>query len=281
MSPNQPLSIAAALARAHQRLGADAGGEAEILLAHVLGKSRTYLHTWPERVLTSDEQTGFEALLERRARGEPVAYLVGTRGFWSLDLAVTVDTLIPRPETELLVEQALARIPPDADWAIADLGTGSGAIALALAHERPHCRVVATDRSAAALAVARGNAERLGIANVCFREGAWYAPLAGERFHVIVSNPPYIAEDDPHLDQGDLRYEPQTALAAGPDGLDDLRLIVGGAAAHLWPGGWLLLEHGYDQGEAVRGLLCEHGFLDVHSVRDVPGHERVSAGQRP
>ncbi len=281
MSLHTEPSVASVLARARPRLGPEAGGEAEILLAHALGKTRTWLHTWPERVLTSEQRAAFEALLERRLAGEPVAYLIGMRAFWSLDLAVTADTLIPRPETELLVELALARIPEQADWRLADLGTGSGAIALALARERPSCRITATDRSSGALAVARANATRLGIANLEFREGAWYAPLAGERFQMIVSNPPYIAADDRHLSEGDLRFEPRSALAAGPEGLDDLRLIAAGARTHLHDGGWLLLEHGYDQGAAVRALLDDNGLVDVRSERDALGHERVTLGRTP
>lgn len=281
MLPHTEPSIASVLARARPRLGPEAGGEAEILLAHVLGKTRTWLHTWPERVLTAEEQAAFEGLLQRRLVGEPIAYLVGTRAFWSLDLTVTGDTLIPRPETELLVEQALAFIPAEAEWALADLGTGSGAIALALARERPSCRITATDRSSGALAVARANATRLGLGNLEFREGTWYEPLADERFQMIVSNPPYIAAGDRHLTEGDLRFEPRSALASGPEGLDDLRLIAAGARAHLHAGGWLLLEHGYDQGAAVRALLDDNGLVDVRSVRDTLGHERATLGRAP
>ncbi len=274
-------SIASVLARTRLRLGPEAGGEAEILLAHVLGKTRTWLHTWPERVLTPEQQAAFEGLLKRRLAGQPIAYLVGTRAFWSLDLTVTGETLIPRPETELLVEQALARIPLDAAWRIADLGTGSGAVALAIASERPACTLVATDRSAAALAVARDNAARYRLRNVVFCEGAWFTPLKDERFEMIVSNPPYIAEDDPHLAQGDVRFEPRGALVAGTDGLDDLRTLAAGAGEYLEPAGWLLLEHGYDQGAAVRKLLLAHGFEEVGSVRDGLGHDRVTLGRRP
>ena len=201
--------------------------------------------------------------------------------FWRFDLAVTPDTLIPRPETERLVELALARIPEQAAWRIADLGTGSGAIALAIAHERPHAHVVASDRSAQALEVARGNAAALGIANVEFRAGDWLQPLSGERFDLIASNPPYIEEGDPHLDQGDLRFEPHGALASGKDGLDAIRIIARDAPVHLRAGGWLLLEHGWMQGEAVRALLRDGGFVDVATVRDLEDRERVSFGQVP
>ena len=192
---------------------------------------------------------------------------------------MTPDVLIPRPETELLVEQALAHIPEDAEWTVADLGTGSGAIALAIATERPHCRLIATDNSAAALAVARANATRLGIANVEFRHGEWLKPLAGMRFDVIVSNPPYVRANDPHLTQGDVRFEPESALVAGADGLDAIRRIAADAVSYLRPGGWLLLEHGYDQAQSVRALLESHGYDMVASCRDTAGHERVTEGR--
>lgn len=253
--------------------------DAELLLGHLLGKDRAWLRAWPERMLTADEQAAFESLVARRAAGEPVAYLTGRRGFWSLELKVTPATLIPRPDTETLVEWALALIPPDAAWPIADLGTGSGAIALALGRERPHCRLTATDASLEALAVARENAARNRVGNVEFRPGAWFAPLAGERYRLIVSNPPYVAENDPHL--AELRFEPLSALAAGPDGLDDLRLLIAGAPHHLDPGGCLLLEHGWDQGGTVRALLQQHGFLEIHTRRDAAGQERVSGGRMP
>jgi release factor glutamine methyltransferase len=255
--------------------------DAELLLCHVLEKNRAWLRAWPERTLTVDEQAAFETLITRRAAGEPVAYLTGRRGFWSLELKVTPATLIPRPDTETLVEWALELIPAGAAWRIADLGTGSGAIALSLAHERPHCRLVATDASIDALAVAQDNAATSQIGNVEFRAGLWFAPLAGTRYHLIVSNPPYIAAGDPHLSRGDLRFEPATALAAGADGLDDIRLLVAGAPQHLEAGGWLLLEHGWDQGAAVRALLQQQGFREVSTRRDAAGHERISGGQWP
>ncbi|MEG3049313.1 MAG: peptide chain release factor N(5)-glutamine methyltransferase, partial [Thermomonas sp.] len=221
----------------------------------------------------------FQALIARREAGEPVAYLTGMQGFWTLDLEVSPATLIPRPETELLVELALARIPPGVASRIADLGTGSGAIALAIAKERLQATVIATDASTAALEVAGRNATRNGIANITFREGDWFAPLAGETFHLIASNPPYIAEGDPHLDQGDLRFEPPTALSSGADGLDAIRCIVRDAPSHLVAGGWLLLEHGWGQGTAVRSLLIEAGFVDVETERDLEGRDRVSRGR--
>jgi release factor glutamine methyltransferase len=254
--------------------------EAEILLASVLEKPRTYLLAWPERELTADQQARLDDLIERRLRGEPVAYLTGRREFWSLDLTVTPATLIPRPETELLVELALELIPADAGWRIADLGTGSGAIAAAIAAARPGCSITATDTSAEALAVAENNFRKLGFANITTACGIWYTALAKEeRFDLLVSNPPYVAEDDPHLQQGDLPHEPRAALAAGPDGLNDLRQIIAEAPRHLTPGGWLLLEHGFEQGAEVRRLLQAAGFTEITTHRDLAGLERVSAGR--
>ncbi|HWS02307.1 MAG TPA: peptide chain release factor N(5)-glutamine methyltransferase [Gammaproteobacteria bacterium] len=253
--------------------------DAELLLAHALGQSRSYLRAWPERLLTDQQVQVLAMLVARRVAGEPIAHILGRREFWSLDLEITPATLIPRPETELLVELALARIPVDAVWEIADLGTGSGAIALAVARERPRCRVTATDVSMAALAVAQDNAQRLAIGNVVFQQGAWYAGLGQQRFDVIVSNPPYIRADDPHLRQGDVRFDPLSALVSGADGLDDLRVILAGAPDHLRPGAWLLVEHGYDQGEAVRRLFADAGLVDIESVKDLAGHPRVTLGQ--
>ena len=253
--------------------------DAEVLLMHVTGLTRTALITRAQEPLLPEHDERLHMLLTRRARGEPIAYLIGRREFWSLDLCVTPDVLIPRPETELLVEQTLAHIPEDAEWTVADLGTGSGAIALAIATERPHCRLIATDSSAAALAVARANATRLGIAKVEFWHGEWLKPLAGMRFDVIVSNPPYVRANDPHLTQGDVRFEPESALVAGADGLDAIRRIAVDALSCLRPGGWLLLEHGYDQAKAVRALLEIHGYDAVASCRDTAGHERVTAGR--
>ena len=253
--------------------------DAELLLAHVLGASRGWLFAHGDEPLGTDARARFDALLARRQAGEPVAYLTGRQGFWSLDLAVTPATLVPRPETELLVELALERLHPDLPLRLADLGTGSGAIALAIAHERPRARVVATDASDAALAVAAGNAARNGIANVEFRGGDWYGPLRGERFDLLASNPPYIALGDPHLGEGDLRFEPPSALSSGMDGLDAIRTIVAGAPAHLHAGGWLLLEHGWTQGEAVRALMQAAGFTDVLTAQDLEGRDRVTLGR--
>jgi release factor glutamine methyltransferase len=274
------MSIREMLTDAVRRLGvADARVDAELLLAHALGVSRASLYARPEEEPDAGVRETFLRLVDERSRGVPVAYLIGHREFWSLDLAVTPAVLVPRPDTERLVELALARIPRGGEADVADLGTGSGAIALALASERPHARIVATDLSEAALDVARANARRLALTNVAFASGDWHAALQG-RFDLIVSNPPYIAADDPHLD-GDLRHEPASALVAGADGLDALRRIVGGAAARLRPGGWLLVEHGFDQGDAVRRLFRESGFLDVETARDAGGRERVTLGRVP
>lgn len=256
-------------------------GEAEGLLAYVLGTSRSWLYSHGEDTVDAASVGSFEQLVARRAAGEPVAYLIGRRGFWQFDLQVTPATLIPRPETELLVELALERLPRDRLLRVADLGTGSGAIALALAHERPSAQVIATDASAAALAVARANAEALTLARIEFREGSWFEAIAGERFDLIVSNPPYIATDDDHLVHGDLRYEPRSALASGIDGLEAIRVIAAGAAQHLQPGGWLLLEHGWEQGEAVRALLQSAGLLGVTTARDLENRERATMGHAP
>lgn len=272
------------VADASARLGGvDARHEAELLLLHVLQRPRSWLFAHATDPLAANDQAAFEALLARRVAGEPVAYLTGRRGFWTLDLEVDPATLIPRPETELLVELALERLPPDQALQLADLGTGSGAIALALASERPRAQVLATDASPGALAVAARNAARHELDNVRFAEGGhdWYAPLQGVRFDLIASNPPYIASNDPHLEQGDLRFEPSTALASGMDGLDDIRRIVEGGQAHLRPGGWLLIEHGWDQGAAIRALFEAAGFAEVQTVQDLEQRDRITLGRRP
>ncbi|MDQ5908334.1 MAG: Release factor glutamine methyltransferase [Pseudomonadota bacterium] len=255
--------------------------DAELLLAAALDRPRSYLHTWPERVLEPEPAARFAAWLNRRGAGEPVAYLLGWREFWSLELEVTPDTLIPRPETELLVELALERLPPNQTVKVADLGTGSGAIALALAVERPQARIIATDQSLAALTVARRNAQRLNLAQVEFRQGDWCNPLAGECFDLIVANPPYVAVTDSRWQEGALCFEPSTALIAGEEGLDALRTIIAAAPDYLEPGGWLLLEHGYDQGESVPELLREQGFIEVSDHRDMAGLRRSSCGRWP
>lgn len=255
------------------------GADAEVLLASALGQGRSWLVAHAGDRVDAVVAARFHADMERRVAGEPVAYLTGLQGFWSLDLEVGPDTLIPRPETELLVECTLARIPDETPARIADLGTGSGAIALAIASERPRALVIATDTSSAALDVAKRNAARHDIAHVEFRCGDWFAPLRGERFDIIASNPPYIPQGDLHLGQGDLRFEPHAALASGADGLDAIRTIAGQARAHLTSGGWLLLEHGWDQGDAVRALLICAGFVDVETVLDLENRDRVTAGR--
>ena len=250
--------------------------DAEVLVHHVCGATRADRILYPQRVLSDAQQSALAALIERRVNGEPIAYLTGRREFWSLEIEVSPATLIPRPETELLVERALARLPLDGVAGVVDLGTGSGAIALAIAYERPQLQVVATERSAAALAVARANAERLGLTNVELHQGDWFAPLAGRRFDVIVSNPPYVRADDPHLSQGDVRFEPREALVAGADGLEAIRQIAEAARTHLEPGGWVLLEHGYDQAAAARALFRRQRYHPIVSYRDLARHERVT-----
>lgn len=272
-----PASLGEALARARGRI---AQGDARILLREASGASTAQLVAFPERALAPDAAARFINWLERRAAGEPVAHILGEREFYGRSFRVTAATLIPRPDTELLVELAVARLGGLTQPRVLDLGTGTGAVAVSIALEAPHSRLSAGDFSDAALQVARHNAQALG-ASVDFRSGSWFGPFAGECFDCIVSNPPYIADADPHLAQGDLRFEPLSALASGADGLDDIRQIIDGAHAHLAPGGWLLLEHGYDQAAAVRELLVQAGFQAVESWRDLAGIERVSGGQIP
>lgn len=255
--------------------------DAEVLIAHVLGLDRAALIAAPARVIDDDPREQIASLLQRREHGEPVAYITGRREFWSLPLAVTPAVLIPRPETELLVERALAHIQPGSDSVIADLGTGSGAIALAIARERPRARIVATDASPEALGIARANADALRIDTVDFRAGEWLAALGDERFEVIVSNPPYIRVDDPHLTEGDIRFEPRAALVSGADGLDAIRIIVRDARRHLRPGGRLLLEHGHDQADAIEGLLKQSGYREIRGYHDLAGHRRVIEARSP
>jgi release factor glutamine methyltransferase len=274
------MTVGAALRLGVETLsGDDARREAALLLGHVLGVSHAWLIAHADEEINANRVDAYRTLIARRARGEPIAYLTGARGFHALELRVTPDVLIPRPETELLVELALQRIPVDADCMVADLGTGSGAVALAIAHARPRARVVATDSSEAALRVAQANAERLGLRNVAFAQGDWCAALGDRRFDVMVSNPPYVAEHDPHLSEGDLRFEPRTALSSGADGLDAIRLIVRDARAHLRKDGWLLLEHGFDQGAAVRDLFTRHGYAEPFTECDLEGRERDSGGR--
>lgn len=271
-------SVRELLALAADLSGDSPARDAEVLLGHCLDRDRTWLYTWPEKTVEAGPESRYRELLARRRAGEPVAHLTGQRDFWSLTLKVSADTLIPRPDTETLVSETLAlELPPAAR--VLDLGTGSGAIALALAVERPGWDVTATDASAAALAVAEQNVARYRPGGVRLLRGSWYAPVAGECFDLVVSNPPYIEADDIHLEQGDVRFEPRSALVAGASGLDDLTQIIAGAPAHLRRGGYLLLEHGYRQGEAVRELLQCAGFDAVATRRDLGGNERVSGGR--
>jgi len=269
-------TIDAALRAARARID---GADAELLLAHVLGRPRGWLYAHAGDALPGQVLEAFQALVSRRAAGEPAAYLTGRRGFRDFDLAVDAATLVPRPETELLVEAALERLPVDAATDVLDLGTGSGAIALAIARERPRARVLATDASDAALDVARRNAATLGVCNVAFVQGDWWTPVAGRRFALVASNPPYIAEGDPHL--ADLRHEPRSALVSGRDGLDAIRTIADGAPGHLVPGGWLLLEHGWTQGPAVCARLEAAGLRAVETLADLEGRDRVTVGCLP
>ncbi|AKG71756.1 SAM-dependent methyltransferase [Serratia fonticola] len=254
--------------------------DAEILLGFVTGRARTYLLAFGETPLTAEQAEQLTVLLARRERGEPVAYLVGEREFWSLPLSVSPATLIPRPDTECLVELALERLPAT-PCAILDLGTGTGAIALALASERPDCQLTGIDLQPEAVALAQHNAQKLAIDNARFLQGSWFTPVAGQKFALIASNPPYIDEADPHLGQGDVRFEPGSALVAADQGLADLAAIVQQAADYLEPQGWLLLEHGWQQGESVRTLLNAAGFIAVATHRDYGGNDRVTLGQKP
>lgn len=263
--------------------------EVQCLLQVILQVNRAYLLTHPEQQLNTEQHARYAAVFERRLNGEPIAYILGEREFFGLTFKVTPDTLIPRPETELLVELALQHLPeklpqpsPGARggcYSVLDMGTGSGAIALSLAHARPDHAILACDASIAALKVARGNAQQLDVANIAFVQSDWYDALGKQRFDLIVSNPPYVAAGDPHLQQGDVRFEPSSALASSDDGLKDIRHIVTHAQAHLQPGGWLLLEHGYDQAAQVRELLQQNGFSEIFSTCDLAGIERVSGGR--
>jgi len=255
--------------------------DCEILLCHVLEVDRTWLRTWPDKQVSSDQQQAFEILLQQREQGVPIAYLVGTWGFWTLDLKVSEKTLIPRPETELLVEIALSLQLPDCSTVL-DLGTGTGAIALALASERQNWDLTAVDYEPAAVTTAKQNCQRHSLSNVNFLQSNWFSAVAANRsaFDLIVSNPPYIGRDNAHLQQGDVRFEPSSALVSGVDGLDDLKLIVTQSPDYLVTGGWLLVEHGYDQGSAVRNLFVSAGFSNVTTRRDYNDLDRVTLGQR-
>lgn len=251
--------------------------DAEILLAHSLGKSRSWLITWPENTPGEAQLALFQQLLQQRLQGQPIAHLTGEREFWSLSLQVTADTLIPRPDTELMVEQILLHYPARPPIQLLDLGTGSGAIALALAHERPAWQITASDRSEAALQVAQRNAERLGL-DIEFIHSDWFSALQGRSFDVIASNPPYIPRADPHLSQGDVRFEPLSALASGDDGLDDIRHICATAARFLKPGGQLFIEHGYDQKAEIHDIFHKNSYHSIRQHHDLAGNPRLTSG---
>jgi len=253
--------------------------EAEVLLRHTLGVSRACLYANPDQEVTARQQDKFLQWVQRRRQGEPIAYLTGSREFWSLNLKVTPDVLIPRPETELLVETALAGIPADVPWRIADLGTGSGAIAVAIASERPCCELFATEISSAALSIARRNVDSLKLGNIRLLQGSWLAPLEG-KFHGIVSNPPYVASDDPHMKEGDIRFEPATALTPGADAMASIRHIAEASLPRLEDNGFLAFEHGCEQGNMSRQLLLKLGYSEVETIRDLAGLERVTSGKR-
>jgi release factor glutamine methyltransferase len=277
-----PATIAALLREAAGRLAPLCDTprlDAEVLLCHVLDKNRAHLSAWPEKEPSDEQSARFLTLLARRLNGEPMAYLTGSREFWSREFRVTPDVLIPRPETELLIELALEHIRDERAVRVLDLGTGSGALAVTLALERPRAAVAAVDICPRALEVARDNAMRLSAARVRFFCGDWFSTLPESVFDLIVSNPPYVADDDPHLLKNGLPFEPQTALTSGRDGLDAIRRIVAAARRWLAPGGSLLLEHGHDQAHAVRSLLADTGFRAIASHADLQGHPRVTRGE--
>jgi len=253
--------------------------DVEVLLEHVLHRTKAYLYANPDKVLTSAQHQRFVGLIEQRAQGLPIAYITGHQGFWDLDLLVTKDVLIPRPETELLVEMALQLFSADQPCIVADLGTGSGAVALAIAHARPNWQLIAMDNSTAAIAVAKKNTDHIKLKNIKFILGDFCESLPVDyKFDLIVSNPPYIAERDPHLNQGDVRFEPRSALIAGEDGLDAIRKIAAISLEYLQPGGYLLLEHGFDQAQQVRDILAGCGYQNPVTRQDLAGHPRVSMG---
>jgi len=254
--------------------------DAEILLVTVLKKDRSYFRAFPEVIPDNSQQQAFQNLLEKRIEGQPIAHITGKREFWSLNLSVNKHTLIPRADTEILIEFILEQFSHD-KLSVADLGTGTGAIALALASEKPGWQIIATDRSEQALKIARSNAKQLSLNNIDFKTGSWFDALEDECFDLIVSNPPYITAEDPHLALGDVRFEPITALASGEDGLDDIRLLITEAITHIKSDGWLILEHGYDQKEAVRQLFDKAGYQQITQRNDYGNNPRMTAGQRP
>ncbi len=253
--------------------------DAELLLIKLLEKPRTHLFCWPDEAVPEELLTRYKALINRRATGQPIAHLIGQREFWSRDFRVTADTLIPRPETELLVELALERLPTHQECLVADLGTGSGAIGITLALEKTNIKVTATDTSPKALQVAAENAKTLGANNISFLLSNWFDSIAERQFQLIISNPPYIAENDPHLKQGDVRFEPNSALTSGPEGLDDIEIIIAHACDHLIDGGLLLLEHGYNQAENIQQIFSQHGYSNIRSHSDLAGHLRATSAE--
>jgi len=252
--------------------------DAQVLLCHILSCQTTFLHSWAEKQLNQQQQDTFKQLIKQRQQGQPIAHITGQQGFWTLDLNVTADTLIPRPDTELLVELALSKLTDK--MTVADLGTGSGAIALALAHEQPTAQILAMDQSWSALVVAKKNAVDHQLTNVSFWQGKWLDTITEHALDLVVSNPPYIQENDPHLSQGDVRFEPLAALVSGDDGLDDIRIIVRQAQCCLRLSGWLLVEHGHDQTLHVQKLFQQAGFTNISSHQDFGGNDRVVMGQK-
>jgi len=269
------------LGNAPELVAIDARYESQLLLQHTLNVNRAWLIAHENDSLPADIEARFDALLQRRINGEPMAYILGSREFYGLDLNVSPATLIPRPDTEILVDAALEKIPAGTALQVLDLGTGTGAIALAIAHQRPHAHVTAVDASQAALDIAISNSKKLSIANVSFVLSDWFSALNQDKFDVIASNPPYIEAGDSHLNQGDLRFEPATALASGADGLDDIRRIIDGCLIHLKPQGWLMFEHGYNQAAAVAELMAQAGLVNIETFKDLGGNERVTAGKNP
>lgn len=261
--------------------GNEAKFEAQLLLQNVLIVNRAWLLAHESDALQDKIKADFESLLARRLLGEPIAYILGQREFFGLNLIVTPDTLIPRPDTETLVETALDKIPTDTPFTVLDLGTGTGAVALAIAEHRPEAQVTAIDASSGALDIAKRNANQLDLTQVDFRLSNWFSALEGERFNLIVSNPPYIEQHDIHLTQGDLRFEPMSALASGTDGLDDIRQIVDNCLLHLHPQGWLMLEHGYNQAHLVTDLMAQSGLIDITTIKDLGANDRVTIGKNP
>ena len=259
----------------------EANFEANLLCQQVFSVNRAWLISHENGALEANQQAAFQALLDRRLAGEPIAYILGMREFYGLPLKTTPATLIPRPDTEALVEAALEKIPNNLQANVLDLGTGTGAVALAIASQRPQAKVTAVDASFEALQVAIENARNLNLNHVAFIQSDWFSALKSQKFDVIVSNPPYIAKDDAHLSQGDLRFEPNSALASGEDGLDDIRRIIQDAPAYLNSDGWLMFEHGYDQAGRVAELMAERGFIQISHVQDIAGTLRVTFGTMP